>query len=138
MAEKYDKVRKNLELAMSQLKGARTQVEVLSKQLYEGSSREAQLQEEVRRLQELVEDKDKKLAVMALELDSLLYKSSPEFDVEVLRQASSFYTDGFTVCAEQFKNLGNLPLVFNYDFLDMRADGLGRVGGVDPPRVSQV
>ncbi|KAK4433332.1 hypothetical protein Salat_1095500 [Sesamum alatum] len=61
-----------------------------------------------------------------------MYKSSPEFAAKVLRQASSFCTDSFTVCAQQFKNLGNLPLDFNFDFLDIRADGLGRVGGVDP------
>ncbi|KAK4428842.1 hypothetical protein Salat_1184100 [Sesamum alatum] len=58
------------------------------------------------------------------------FKASPEYTEEVFRQGTSFYADVFTVCAEQFKNLGNLPPDFDYNFLDMRVDGFGSVGGV--------
>ncbi|KAK4416978.1 hypothetical protein Salat_2523300 [Sesamum alatum] len=33
-------------------------------------------------------------------------------------------------CAEQFKNLSNLRLDFDFGFLDMRVDEFGRIGGV--------
>ncbi|KAK4422119.1 hypothetical protein Salat_2162900 [Sesamum alatum] len=128
MIERYDKMRANLKANLSQFKG--------------------------------VEEKDRKLAVQAIKMESLratsfqsytrgceegsivgqsmvvvAFKASPEFTEEVFRQGSSFYVDGFTVCAEQFKNLGNLPSDCDYNFLDMRADGFGRicsVGGAGP------
>ncbi|KAK4422314.1 hypothetical protein Salat_1813700 [Sesamum alatum] len=58
------------------------------------------------------------------------FKASPEYAEEVFRHGTFFYANGFIVCAKQFKNLGDLPLNFNYSFLDMRAYGYGRIGGV--------
>ncbi|KAK4428825.1 hypothetical protein Salat_1182400 [Sesamum alatum] len=136
------------------LKRARTQVDNLKKQLADEDSK---FQEEMYVLKAQVEEKDRKLVMQAIEMESLrttsiesytrdreeglvagqsaavaAFKASPEFAEEVFRQGSSFYADGFTVCAEQLKNLGNLPPDFDYNFLDMQVDGFGRIGGVGP------
>ncbi|KAK4420281.1 hypothetical protein Salat_2441200 [Sesamum alatum] len=58
------------------------------------------------------------------------YRASAEYAEEVFRQGSSSYADGFTVCAEQFKNLGNLPPDFDFNLLDMRAMALAGLGAL--------
>ncbi|KAK4425098.1 hypothetical protein Salat_1703600 [Sesamum alatum] len=110
-------------------------------------------QEEISSLKTRLEEKDRQISVQAMEMESLCttslqslfegreegsqaghsaavaaYKASPEYAEEVFRQGSSFYADGFTVCAEQFKNLGNLPPDFDFSFLDVRPDGLAGLG----------
>ncbi|KAK4431069.1 hypothetical protein Salat_0868900 [Sesamum alatum] len=154
MIERFDKMRANLEAALAQLKGGRIQVESLKKQLADEKSKS---REEISSLRAQLEEKDRQMSVQAMEMESLrttslqsysrgreeglqaghsavvaAYKASPEYAEEVFRQGSSFYADGFTVCAEQFKNLGNLPPDFDFNFLDMRVDGFDRIGGVGP------
>ncbi|KAK4423180.1 hypothetical protein Salat_1900800 [Sesamum alatum] len=127
MIERYDKMRANLEAALSQLKGARAQrrrtggwpckrlkwspFAYISLVVFEGSRRG--------------------LAGWSVS-GCATFKASPEYAEEIFRQGSSFYADGFTVCAEQFKNLGNLSPDFDFNFLDMCVDGFGRIGGVGP------
>ncbi|KAK4415092.1 hypothetical protein Salat_2616400 [Sesamum alatum] len=108
-------------------------------------------------LRSQIEEKDRSLAMQSVKMESLrtaslqsytrgreegllagqsvvvvAFEASPEYAEEIFRQGSSFYADGFTVCAEQFKNLDNLPPNFDFNFLDMRADGFGRMGGAGP------
>ncbi|KAK4429068.1 hypothetical protein Salat_1206800 [Sesamum alatum] len=141
-------------LQTAMLKGGRIQVESLKKQL---ADEESKSREKISSLRTQLEEKDHQLSVQAMEMEYLrttslqsysrghegglqaghstavaTYKASPEYAEEVFRQGSTFYTDGFTVCAEQFKNLGNLPTDYDFNFLDMRADGFGRIGGVGP------
>ncbi|KAL0448817.1 UNVERIFIED_CONTAM: hypothetical protein Slati_1438100 [Sesamum latifolium] len=61
-----------------------------------------------------------------------MYRNTQEFNDEVCRRGSSFYIDGFAVCLEQFKNLGNLPPGFDFSFLNVRADAFGRMGDEGP------
>ncbi|KAK4412731.1 hypothetical protein Salat_2920300 [Sesamum alatum] len=154
MIERFDKMRANLEAALTQLKGGRIQVESLKKQL---ADEESKSREEISSLRTQLEEKDRQLSVQAMEMESLrttslqsysrgreeslqaghsavvaAYKASPEYAEEVFQQGSTFYADGFTVCAEQFKNLSNLPPDYDFNFLDIRADGFGRIGGVGP------
>ncbi|KAK4433232.1 hypothetical protein Salat_1085500 [Sesamum alatum] len=151
---RFDKMRANLEAALAQFKGGCIQVESLKKQL---ANEESKSKEEISSLKTQLEERDRQLSVQAMEMESLratslqsysrgreeglqaghsaavaAYKASPEYAEEDFRQGSTFYADGFTVCAEQFKNLGNLPPDFDFNFLDMRADGFGRIGGVGP------
>ncbi|KAK4413613.1 hypothetical protein Salat_2774000 [Sesamum alatum] len=127
MIERYDKMRANLEAVLSQLKGARSQAEVLKKKL---ADEESKYREEmsVLKAQSCTRGREEGLIVGQSTVVAA-FKASPEFAKEVFRQGSSFYADGFTVCAELFKNLGNLPPDFDHNFLDMRADGFGRIGG---------
>ncbi|KAK4422016.1 hypothetical protein Salat_2152300 [Sesamum alatum] len=154
MIKRYDKMRANLEAAISQLKGGRIQVECLKKQM---SDEESKFQEEISSLTTQLEEKHRQMSVQAMEIESLCttslqsytrgreeglqaghsgpvaaFKASPEYGEEVFRQGSSFYADGFTFGAEQFKNLGHLPPDFDFSFLDMRADGFSRISGVGP------
>ncbi|KAK4426462.1 hypothetical protein Salat_1414800 [Sesamum alatum] len=121
------------------------------------SNAESKFQEEISLLKTQLEEKDHQMSVQVMEMESLRttslqsytrgreeglqaghsaavasFKASPEYAEEVFRQGSSFYANGFTVCAEQFKNLGHLPSDFDFSFLDTRADGFGRIGGVGP------
>ncbi|KAK4417392.1 hypothetical protein Salat_2564800 [Sesamum alatum] len=116
------------------------------------SCHETRYREELRILKGQLEDKNRVLTMQSIEIDSLknltfksytkgreeglakgqssavaAFKASLEYIKEVFRQGTSF-ADGFTVCAEQCKNLGNHPPDFDYNFLDMRADGYGRIG----------
>ncbi|KAK4428375.1 hypothetical protein Salat_1137100 [Sesamum alatum] len=135
MIERFDKMRANLEAALTQLKGGCIQVESLKNQL---ADEESKSWEEISLLRAQLEEKDRQMSVQAMEIESLrttslqsysrgreeglqaghsaavaAYKASPEYAEEVFRQGSSFYADGFTVCVEQFKNLGNLPPDFD-------------------------
>ncbi|KAK4421719.1 hypothetical protein Salat_2122500 [Sesamum alatum] len=99
---------------------------------------ESKFQGEISLLKTQLEEKDRQISVQAMEMESLrttslqsysrgceeglqaghsavvaTYKASPEYADEVFRYGSSFYVDGFTVCAEQFKNLHNLPPNFD-------------------------
>ncbi|KAK4428905.1 hypothetical protein Salat_1190400 [Sesamum alatum] len=107
MIERYDKMMANLEAALSQLKRARTQADNLKKQLGDEDSK---FQEEMSVLKAQVEEKDRKLAMQVIEMESLrttsiesytrdreeglvvgqsavvaTFKASPEFVEEVFR-----------------------------------------------------
>ncbi|KAK4417429.1 hypothetical protein Salat_2568500 [Sesamum alatum] len=122
MIERFDKMRANLEAALTQLKGGRIQVESLKKQL---ADEESKSREEISLLRAQLEEKDRQMSVQAMEMESLhmtslqsysrgcekglqaghfaavaAYKASLEYLEEVFRRGSSFYADGFTVCAE--------------------------------------
>ncbi|KAK4422656.1 hypothetical protein Salat_1848100 [Sesamum alatum] len=114
LVERYEKMQREYEGISLQLKDACSEVEALLKKLSdEGSYTRG-------REEGLVEGQASVVAA---------FKASAEYAEEVFRQGTSFYADRFTACAEQFKNLVNLPPDFDYNFLDMRADGFGQIGG---------
>ncbi|KAK4415082.1 hypothetical protein Salat_2615300 [Sesamum alatum] len=68
MIERFDKMRTNLEAALTQLKGGRIQVESLKKQL---ADEESKSQEEISLLRAQLEEKDCQMSVQAMEMESL-------------------------------------------------------------------
>ncbi|KAK4421461.1 hypothetical protein Salat_2096700 [Sesamum alatum] len=82
---------------------------------------EAKLQGEINSFKsQVIEGRDEGLASGAS-----MYKSSTEYARDLYHQGLTFYMDGFAVCLEQFKNLGNLLVDFDLSILNVRAGGQG-------------
>ncbi|KAK4439271.1 hypothetical protein Salat_0262000 [Sesamum alatum] len=157
MIEKYAALMKNLEDTRRDLREVRSSMDVLKGQYEQDGARsrerEAKLRNELEVLRNQFVDKDGQIALLSMENEVVktstmqaytrgreegavspvaLFKDSREYATEVCLQGSSFYIDGFATCLKQFKNLRNLSPDFDLIFLNVRADGFGRVMGDGP------
>ncbi|KAL0444564.1 UNVERIFIED_CONTAM: hypothetical protein Slati_2179100 [Sesamum latifolium] len=157
MLEKHETLEANFEGLRQELKMANTRLEEIQQmresEILRFKELERKMLEETAQLKAQLEEREGQVAMAAVEYDVLkssvaqaftrgreegvasrfaMYRNTQEFNDEVCRRGSSFYIDGFSVCLEQFKNLGNLPPDFDFSFLNVRADAFGRMGDEGP------
>ncbi|KAK4424719.1 hypothetical protein Salat_1665500 [Sesamum alatum] len=131
--EKYEKMRKSfkpmLDKSRSELLTRRTQIQEKDQKLALQSLEYEVLK--VSSAQAYSKDREEGLATGQASAISA-FKMSVEYVDELFRQGSSFYVDGFTTCPNQFRNLRDLPSDFDFGFLDVQADGMGRIEVIGP------